>query len=85
MTVPVGSDEEMACIELVELVTAYLEDRLPGTERRRFDEHLAACGPCRNYVQQFRETIELTGRVAAGDLAPADRAALLEAFRDWRG
>ena len=48
-------------------------------------QHLADCGPCRNYIQQFRETIELAGRLAAGDLAPEDRAALLDAFRDWRG
>jgi anti-sigma factor RsiW len=80
----VGNAEEMACIELVELVTAYFEDRLPPTDRRRFDEHLAACGPCRNYVEQFRETVELTGRLAADDVPPPDRAALLEAFRDWR-
>ena len=84
MTISAGSVEAMACIELVELVTAYLEDRLPHQDRERFDEHLAACGPCRNYVEQFRETIELTGRLAVDDVAAEDRAALLEAFRDWR-
>ena len=85
MTVPVGSEEEMACIELVELVTAYFEDSLSPADRRRFDEHLAACGPCRTYVEQFRTTVELTGHLAVEDLAQQDRAAFLDAFRDWRG
>ena len=70
MTVPVGSVDEMVCVELVERVTAYFEDRLPGADRRRFDEHLAVCGPCRKYVEQFRETIELTGRLAARTWPP---------------
>ncbi len=32
--------------ELVELVTDYLEGALDGDQRRRFDEHLAACPGC---------------------------------------
>jgi anti-sigma factor RsiW len=82
--VTVGGEEEMACIELVELVTAYFEDGLSAGDRYRFDEHLAACGPCRNYMEQFRLTVALTGRLAVADLAPEDRAAALEAFRGWR-
>lgn len=84
MTVPVSS-EEMVCVELVELVTAYFEEALPAVDRQRFDEHLAACGPCRNYMEQFRATVNLTGRLGVEDLAQEDRAAFLAAFRDWRG
>jgi hypothetical protein len=32
-------DEAMACQELVELVTAYLEGYLAPAERTRFEEH----------------------------------------------
>ena len=84
MTIAAGRVEEMVCIELVELVTAYLEDRLPPLDRQRFDEHLAACAPCRNYVEQFRETIALTGRLAVDDVAAKDRAAFVRMFEDWR-
>ena len=84
MTVSVGS-EEMACVELVELVTAYFEDSLSPDDRTRFDAHLAACGPCRNYMEQFRMTLALTGRLVVDDVPAAERAAALEAFRDWRG
>ena len=85
MTISAGSVEEMVCIELVELVTAYFEDRLPQPDRERFDQHLAACGPCRNYVEQFRETLALTGRLAVDDIAAEDRAAFVRLFQDWRG
>ena len=83
MAVGVGSEEEMVCIELVELVTAYFEDRLSPVDRERFDEHIAACGPCRKYLEQFRMTVALTGRLSAEDLAPEERAAFVAAFRDF--
>jgi hypothetical protein len=84
MAVNTDSEQEMACIELVELVTAYFEDGLSPVDRARFDEHIAVCGPCRNYLEQFRITLNLTGRLAVDDLSQQDRAAFLEAFRDWR-
>ena len=75
--------DQMVCIELVELVTDYFEGALSEGDRRRFEEHIAACGPCTRYVEQLRMTIELTGRLDDGDLerAPELRDALLEAFR----
>jgi anti-sigma factor RsiW len=72
------------CQELVELVTDYLEGRLTADDRRRFDEHLAACEPCTRYVEQFRITVRLVGRLREEDVEPAARDVLLEAFRDWR-
>lgn len=84
MTAVVG--DQMVCIELVELVTDYFEGALSEGDRRRFDEHLAACGPCTRYVEQLRIMIELTGRLDERDLGrePGLRDALLEAFRGWR-
>jgi anti-sigma factor RsiW len=74
----------MACIELVEVVTDYLEGRLPEADRSRFHAHLAACPYCAEYVEQFRQTIEATGRLALDSIAPEKREELLEAFRGWR-
>jgi predicted anti-sigma-YlaC factor YlaD len=78
------TDPEMPCQELVELVTAYREDALGERDRRRFDEHLAECDPCRVYLDQMRETIGLVGRVSTDSLSDEARTALLGAFRDWR-
>jgi hypothetical protein len=77
---------EMACIELVELVTDYFENALSEHDRVRFEEHLAACGPCTRYVEQLRIMLEVTGRLDEQDLGldPELRDVLLAAFRDWR-
>ena len=75
---------ELACQEVVELVTAYLEDALSTEDRERFEEHLVFCDGCQNYLAQMRETIVATGRVQVGALPVALEAQLLEAFRNWR-
>ncbi|MBI1257348.1 MAG: anti-sigma factor [Chloroflexi bacterium] len=74
----------MACKELVELVTDYLEGTLPPDQRTRFEEHLSACGGCRTYIAQMRETIHLTGMLSEDDITPEAEDELLRAFRDWK-
>ena len=76
-------DPGLACRELVELVTDYLEDALPSGERERFEAHLAECEACDAYVEQVRATIRLAGRAAALE-EPGETAALLEMFRGYR-
>jgi anti-sigma factor RsiW len=75
---------EMACQELVEVVTDYLEGALPGEDRLRFEAHLADCEACGEYVAQIRSTIELVGHVDAETLSPELQQGLLESFRRWR-
>jgi anti-sigma factor RsiW len=75
---------EMPCRELVEVITDYLEDALTERDRLRLEEHLAECDACRDYVEQFRQTIALAGRVEPEQLPDGMRNELLSAFRDWR-
>jgi anti-sigma factor RsiW len=76
-------DRELACQQVVELVTAYLEDALDPADRERFEEHLVFCDGCENYLEQMRKTIRLSGRLDE-QLPPELEAQLLEAFRSWR-
>jgi anti-sigma factor RsiW len=76
-------DRELACQEVVELVTAYVEDSLDPFDRERFEEHLVFCDGCENYVEQMRTTVRLTGHVE-NELPAELEAELLEAFRGWR-
>jgi predicted anti-sigma-YlaC factor YlaD len=78
------SAEELSCQELVELVTAYLEDALAPTERARFEAHLGVCDGCRNYLGQMRLTIATLGTLPPETIPPAIRGRLLDAFRDWK-
>jgi len=76
--------DEMACNELVEVVTEYLEGTLGDEDRQRLEAHLAECPYCVDYVEQFRETIAATGELTLESIAPERQAELLEAFRGWR-
>jgi len=78
-----GVDPDLACRELVELVTDYLENALSATERERFEAHLADCEGCDAYVEQVRATIRLAGRAAALE-EPPETATLLLMFREFR-
>jgi len=78
------SDDAMNCNELVELVTAYLDESLDPQTRRRFDEHLGICDGCENYLEQFRVTVRTVGRISAEQLDPGFRNRLLDAFQNFR-
>lgn len=73
----------ITCKQLVELVTDYVEDALPVKERLRFEEHLAVCGPCRDYLKQMRKTIRATGALTEESIGPEAKEALLRAFRGF--
>jgi anti-sigma factor RsiW len=75
---------DLACKELVEIITDYFEGRLSEEDRRRFDVHLLGCGGCRNYVEQMRTTIAVAGRLGEEDVPPEGRDRLLAAFRAWK-
>ncbi len=74
----------LTCQEVVDLVTAYLEEALTADEREKFEAHLAACDSCVTYLEQIRESVRLAGTLREDDLDPADLAELTAAFRTWR-
>lgn len=75
---------ELTCQEIVELVTEYLDGTLSSSDRESFDRHLAICDGCTAYLEQFRETIRLTGDLQEEDLTPHARTKFLAAFAGWR-
>lgn len=76
---------DLACRELVELLTDYLEGALPPDEAAAVDAHLAGCDACRTYLQQLRATIEALGSVPVETLSDQACDALLAAFADRHG
>ena len=78
------SSPSLTCAELVELVTDYLEGALSPEDSDRFERHLDACSGCTAYVEQFRETILLAGRLREQDVPAPARDALLAEFADWK-
>jgi anti-sigma factor RsiW len=77
-------EADLSCREIVELVSEYLEDALPGPRRRRFEEHMRRCPDCATYLAQMRGTIEVLGELREESLTPTQHERLLAAFRGWR-
>jgi len=75
---------DLACRQVVELVTDYLEGKLSRSDRQRFQDHLLGCPHCTEYLAQMRETISLTGRLGTADLSPQMQDELVEVYRQWR-
>jgi len=77
------SVRDLACQEIVELVTEYLEGTMDGGLRAAFEAHLAGCAACSRYLEQIEATIRIAGTVRADALSDELRAGLLEAFRGF--
>jgi len=75
---------ELACRELVQLVTDYLEGVLPAAERDRFEQHIASCRGCAVYLRQMRELVRVSGRLPAGSTRPEPPPELLRVFGAWK-
>lgn len=87
MTATGSPAADLPCDEFVRLVTAYLENALPGDVRARVDEHLAGCPGCRNVLTQWRTVIDLAGELTDADVESTDEVArdgLLSLFRGLR-
>lgn len=78
------SRKKLTCRELVELVTDYLDGGLSRRDRARFDAHIAGCTNCTRYLEQFRETIRLTGSLRESDVSNEAEAELLAHFAAWK-
>jgi anti-sigma factor RsiW len=75
------SADQLACNELVALVTDYLEGALPPSERNRVERHIATCDGCTRYIEQIRATIAAAGRLTPSDLPAPVVDRLLAVFR----
>lgn len=75
---------DINCIDLVELVTDYLEGALDDEKRATIDAHLEICPHCAEYIEQMRLTVQHLGHVPlepALELPEQVRRQLLAVFR----
>jgi anti-sigma factor RsiW len=75
---------DVACRELVELLTDYLEGALRPDEVAAIDAHLDDCDACRTYLDQLRATITALGSVPVETVSDRTTDAVLAAFRGLR-
>jgi anti-sigma factor RsiW len=78
------TEAELTCKELTELITDYLEGRLPPADYQRFENHLTICPDCVAYVDQMRTTIKILGEKPRPEIPEVIKGDLLHAFREWK-
>jgi hypothetical protein len=64
--------DDLACIELANKVTEYLDGRLDEGQQERIERHLEVCPGCRAALDQFQTVIRLVGRLTPADVASID-------------
>jgi anti-sigma factor RsiW len=76
--------EDIPCQQVVELVTEFLEGKLPTDDVLVIERHLAMCEGCSAHLEQMRETIRVTGALRDENVPPQIMQPLVEAFRNLR-
>jgi anti-sigma factor RsiW len=62
----------MTCRELVEFLDDYIAGELPRAQKQIFEEHLAECEDCENYLGSYKTAISLSKAASKDDAVPAD-------------
>ena len=75
--------DDLACIEVVEIVTDYLEGRCPR-RARRLERHLETCPGCTEYLEQMRTIAGSLGGLTEESIPAEMRDGLIAAFRSLR-
>ena len=83
-TTDTTTTQGLACKEVVELITDYLEGALLPEKRAQLEEHVAGCPGCRNYIEQVRLTIVMLHNLAQEPVFPETKEDLLKVFRQWK-
>ena len=65
---------DLACQQVVRLVSDYLDGDLPPDWRDSIAGHLTACDGCTAYLEQIRQTVELLEQIDASQRRPAPAA-----------
>jgi anti-sigma factor RsiW len=53
----------ITCKEFENFILDYLDDELPSLQRTRFERHIRLCRECKQYLQAYRRTIEVSSAV----------------------
>lgn len=69
------------CKDIVDLLSGYMDDELPGDVRREFDLHMAACSPCVRFLQSLEATRAHVRALRCEEIPPEVQA-MLRSFLD---
>ena len=69
------------CRQMTDLVLGYLTDKLSPSVKREFEQHLAVCPDCVNFLNTYKKTVAVTKSVQQSDLPASVRDNILTFLR----
>ena len=57
------STSNISCRDLIGFIMAYESDDLPARQRQQMDQHLENCKDCRDYLDTYHQTVQLSKAV----------------------
>jgi predicted anti-sigma-YlaC factor YlaD len=73
----------LTCRQMTELITDYLEGRLPWMDRARFRLHIGMCKNCREYLKQMKLSVAVLGAMPVEPVPDDVMEELLARFARW--
>jgi predicted anti-sigma-YlaC factor YlaD len=73
----------LTCRQMTELITDYLEGRLPWMDRARFRLHIGMCKNCREYLKQMKLSVAVLGAMPVEPVPDEVMEELLARFARW--
>ena len=68
----------LTCRDVIDLLLDYLDGNLGADRVEQLERHLLDCPPCIAYLNTYKRTRELTGRVARAEMPEEMKARLRE-------
>lgn len=75
--------DRLACADLVEVVTHYLDGALGAATTAAVSGHLRSCSACRNHVGQVQTATRLASALPAEQMSGDLETTLLSGYRKW--
>jgi anti-sigma factor RsiW len=75
---PVHEHKPGRCLEILQRLSAYIDDELASNVCEEIRRHLGACPNCEVFVESLRHTVTLCRHRPTPTLSPADRQILRE-------
>lgn len=75
---------DITCKELIDFISDYRDGQLDLAARKRFDEHLRDCPPCRDYIRMYEDTIRLSKDALNDPAIPKPPDSLIKAILNAR-
>lgn len=73
-------DTRLACDDVMQRVTEYLDEALPPGAKGAFEQHLAGCANCARHLQEIRQTIHRLGALPREPMPASMKDRLLQAL-----